>query len=254
MNIISYLTTPIVQSIIPVLIETGEVIGFFPIQTRTFTGGCTIPLTETVDIRVEAIREIHPRGTREFIAVIYGSAARHTQPWADLPGFVDAKEGHFAEHQVTPTVLITRYSRGEVGEAISTGRFAKIVSTPEPVPPKDQPELSWSATVNSKVLESLSFFDFNWWLLFVRDSKLPMADLDEKFEIHCRAHPPSGTFKATVVQTPTVVTKTVFDTVRILKLVEGAPAPAKYVFLFEIRSKTLPAIYNCTFTLNVTGE
>lgn len=138
------------------------------------------------------------------------------------------------------------FDRGIFLDAMRTGYDVTPVTPTPPVPPNPNPgALTWAADLNPNINEECAFIDFNWIALFnegigaIADPGMAQGAVIP-LSITVTGNPPTGEFKAMVLQSSNSVTypggATSFDTVRILRLhdVQSSTSPQTFTFNFSI--------------------
>jgi len=251
------LNEPIIQTILPVMSETGAMFGFIPIARTLFFdtlgpvmrayGDPVLPRSVTVPSRGDDSTNMR---VSQYVALVYTLKEVSYRPWLGLSELVSNDEqGYFSGWQMPAGAMINHFGRGAMLEALMTGMDTERVIVPPLPDPLPIPEVvSWIATVNNNALSAMSFFDFDWCKLFKDKAPESLKDVG-LIKLDVVSNPSSGIFKASVVQSGAVVLGTLrFNTVRILRL--NTSVPGEYLFKFRVTSTE--GIHSCQLTLTVT--
>lgn len=239
------LAAPSQQAILPVMISTGLVVGFFSITSQAFTNPlpATFTLPEgpiqitTVTPDVMGTEGNGPLRVSQFVAVVYDFADGELTPWIGYGGFISANDTGYYSRWSLPTYVQKHYQdQGVLLKGLGVSMNSSYVAPP--VPPAPNPQnaaIAWVASMNVVTDHSdFGFFDFPWMTLFQESVKG-----SNPVRISTVSNPPGGYFKSTVVsgagsggQVYLPGGAVVFDTVRIILL--HPAAAGSYVFQFLV--------------------
>ncbi len=245
------LKQPSIQTIIPVVTDNGNIMGFFTIAATTFDG------TETSFALLEGPVEITSitlpakasdgsnYGVEQYMAAYYDTP--RLREWLGYSAFVSVNDTGYDTRYSMPTQgYVRRHNRGILITNLSVGMDTQVTVLEPAVPPNVQnAAVRWVAklSANSVTLQC-GFFDFPWTTLFQAKSDLT------PIRIEIVANPPGGKFKSTLVPNPVIspLGNIEFNTVRIIKL--GEAHAGDYVFNYMViddKNQSTP----CTLTLTV---
>jgi len=247
------LTHPSSQTIIPVVTDNGNIMGFFTIASTTFDGTETTfdlaegPIALTSITLPPKVDDGSNYGVEQYMAAYYD--APHLREWLGYSAFVSINDTGYGTQYSMPTQgYVRRHNRGVLITNLRV-TMDTLVTVPEPgVPPNVQnAAIRWVAklSANSASLKC-GFFDFPWTTLFkAKSDRTPLR-------IEIVANPPGGEFKSTLVPNPVITPLgfVEFNTVRIIKLHEAHSGD--YVFQYSVlddKNQSTP----CTLTLTVVA-
>lgn len=252
------LAAPVTQTILPVMTETGNVIGFYAIASTEFDGtetttttsdGVVVPLkTVTVDANPEM------RAVAQYMAAVWprGLAVKY-EPWASAD-LIAPGEGSYSWWSMPTQSWVHHFGKGFLLEAIQNNlevNVAPRLPGPPTVPDASSNAQTWTASASYQALMGdASFFDFNWMTVFSAKNNNGADPL----RISVLANPPAVggvvPMKASVIGMPVAIAGggVVYDTIRVIRLATLTPGP--YVFSFRI-TDTKDLTTDVTFTLNV---
>lgn len=250
----------ITQSILPVMLDTGKIVGFYllsaPIVYSPGTPPPVILSNGTINPKTVNPPAMGNDGSFEnfrlsqYVAAVYPQAQENSVPWTGFTEFVrNDNSGLFAQWSLPTIAPGLRTGLGTLLTSIKVNMNTAYTPPAAPGNPSAvSGQLRWATAldVTSANLES-GFFDFNWYALFqaayVGANPLRITTL---------TNPAGGQFKASIVSASGMSIlpggAAIFDTIRIIKL-NNAPAAA-YVFTFAI-TDTNNLTTNVTLTLNV---
>lgn len=279
------LNQPSTQTILPIVLTTGRVVGFFPITSTTFTGAETtfalsqgsVPIT-TVTLPPKNVHNVYDEeriqqymaaswpegpGTLSNTAVT-SPAYSDLKPWLGYSELITGDNpnglGYYSWWSMPEVHWINHFSRGVFIDSLiySMTESAYVPSNPSAPPVTTPQTLRWATTVNLASFQlDCSFYDFNWVTLF--QTAFPPDNTQTgngvvPLTIAVASNPPGGFFKASVVQSQGQMVLpgggATFNTVRILRLAD--PTPGTYTFNFTISATeqgqvlTVPAVLNMT--------
>jgi hypothetical protein len=227
------------QSLVPVLLQTGELLGYYAISTYTFTGtetklvlpDNTVPLTTVT----RATNPTHASKVLQFMAAVFpiGLAAVH-KPWSST-SFIPLSPGLFRTHNMTGEGSSESTNLGVTLNALASNMNLTLPSATAATAPSvtTTASLTWTASVKYSALNgNNSFFDFNWQTVFNSQS----SDVGQSIVVNSS----NAAFIATVLPTPVVQalpnggSTQVYNTIRILRVADVTPGV--YPFTFTIYS------------------
>ncbi len=246
------LEAPVAQTILPVMCDNGNIMGFFTIGATTFDGTETEFALAEGDVALTSITL--PKGVdngsgygvEQYMAVYYEQP--RLREWLGYAAFVSVNDtGYQLSYSMPSQGWVTRMNRGTLITNLSV-QMDTLTTVVEPeVPPNVQNgAVRWAAAmnVNSPQLKSCGFFDFNWVALFQAKSKAT------PLRIEVVNNPASGEFKSSLVPNPVVMPLggIEFNTVRIIKLkdVEAGVYVFNYLVIDD-KNQSTP----CVLTLTV---
>lgn len=249
------LEKPITQSVLPIVVATGTLVGFVSIASQEFTASPSpVVLADGQTYEAQSVTLPYKGedgtglGLAQYMAMVYSLEEAALQPWMGLPYVMNPQDLYYSWYsQPTIAGLVHHFDRGALLNGLTRGLDLKQYaledgpSPPEPEVPTDGTQ-SWAATVNMAMLAKLTFFDFNWLNLFM--SKLPEDKRADWAGALLLINPAqNSTFKAVLVQGLTGL----FDTVRIIKLKAAEPGFYTFSFLALKGQAAIP----CNFVLMV---
>jgi hypothetical protein len=270
------LNSPSVQTVLPIMTTSGNVVGFFPIARTTFQGTeTTFTLTEgpvpitTVTLPPKNVTGVwDEQRVTQFMACQWPEVDDALEPWIGYTELVSSNIpntlGFYSRWALTPTKMINFFGRGAYLDSLkfSMANFVNPGAASPENPNVTTPQaLRWATTVNLAAFEqNCNFFDFNWATLFqaqfdpdpnVQNTGNAVIPLS----ISIASNPAGGFFKASVVtgqggQTIYPGGGVVFNTVRILRLQD--PPAGTYVFTFDVSMNNNGVVTQTTATLNLT--
>jgi len=266
------LEEPSIQTVLPVVMPSGKIFGFFPIVETSFTGEETeyelsqgnVPVT-TVTLPNQVITNLGPQRVQQYVAAQWPADQEWKMPWRgylELISVVDNNTLGFYSWWSQPVVTWKHhFNTGAYIGSLITGMNhyefkTASVEPPDAVTPQS---VRWACSLNLASFEQeCSFFDFNWVALF--ESWLQSDPSREgttiiPLSISTVSNPSEGYFKASIVQGnggQTIVPGggTLFNTVRILRLSE--PETGDYVFNFSISSSFNGTVQSTPVSLTLT--
>jgi hypothetical protein len=245
------------QTILPVIIDTNMVVGFYTIAKTTFSNPmpATYKLAEgnvavsTVTLPVGVTNSNGPTSVPQYVAALVPFADSYKKPWLGFTAFMDPKDLGEFHRWALPSMGAGLYQ--DNGSLINALKVSLNIAVAQPVKPNaPNPKagsLSWqaSASVNSFNME-MGFVDFNWVTLF-KESNTGANPL----RITTISNPVGGQLKSTIVNSQTYVgdNAVIFDTVRIILL--RPVAAGAYQFVFAVTDQYNQST-NVNFTLNIS--
>lgn len=256
-------TAPVKQTILPAMIQTGEIKGWYPISARTFAGtetsltlpdtgnggsGTVVPLqTVTVDLTGN-------NGMKQYMAAVWPAGlAKDYKPWgSSLLQPPDA--GFYHWYSMATESWYEHYGAGALFTGLQGGTMNLSVSAASnPAGPSVTTPLAltWQASIAYAMLNGdCPFFDFNWVTLFATQSNTPGKRIVITSNPAPVAPDPLPYLTASIIGTPTATGAGVplYDSIRIMKLTDEVP-PGSYPFVFTIYDDLGQTV---TATLNLT--
>lgn len=247
------------QTILPVVINTNKVVGFFTIAKTTFANPMpkTYALAEglvpisTVTLPIGVSDGTGYKAVPQYVAALYSQVVEYAKPWLGYTSFIDPIDtGEFSRWSL-PSGGTTLY-KGD-GSLIGALRVRMDLNAVSPVikpAPNPQPaNLNWQASTSVDAFNmECGFFDFNWVAQFnqANTGYNPMR-------ITTVSNPAGGQLKSTVVsasgQSDIGAGAIMFDTVRIIML---RPVPSgNYTFVFAVTNDNNQTV-NVNLNLNIT--
>jgi hypothetical protein len=268
------LENPSKQTLLPIVMPSGNICGFFPITETTFTGTETsyaltqgsVPLT-TVTLPSQTETIYGPQRVQQYMAVQWPQEQQALMPWKGYVELVDVSDpndlGYYSWWSLPVTTWFKHFGNGSYIDSLIKGMDKYTFTPPNTTPPPvntPQP-IKWACTLNmSAFTGDCSFFDWNWFEGFQMVAK---ADTGRygctviPVQLQVVSNPPGGYFKAVLVQDAgqTIVPGggVTFNTLRILRLQD--PPAGSYPFNFNISYKyssqdtstaNVPAVLNLT--------
>lgn len=254
------LKAPVDQSVLPVMYQSGRIIGYALIASTTFTGaettfslpdGLALPLT-SVTLDVDPTQPY--RVTQYMAAVFSDGLSAKLQPWASEHVLSpDMNETPYRMWSLPAQTWALRYVPGNLVTALSAGMDLTTVAPTTPGAPSvtTPATLQWQASINYATLTGdCPFFDFNWVALFKASSTT------EAIRIVVTGNPPPvapatvSPIVAKVVGMPVIVGQNVvlYNTIRIMRLVSEITAGV-YTFNFNVYDElgqVTPAVLTLT--------
>lgn len=253
------LTTSSTQTILPVVINTNMVIGFYTIAKTTFANPmpATYALAEgpvsisTVTLPKGISDSNGPKVVPQYVASVLTTSQAYARPWLGYTSFIDPMSvGEFHRWSLPSTGAVLTQNDGALITALRVSMATVVSPNVNPSAPNPQAgTLNWqaSASVDSFNMEC-GFFDFNWVTLF-KETNSGVNPL----RITTISNPTGGSLKSTVVsgsgQDYVQNGASIFDTVRII-LLRPVPAGA-YSFVFAVTDQYNQTA-NVNFTLNIS--
>lgn len=250
------LAANITQTILPAILTSGVVIGWYPIASHAFTGAETTYSVGDITVPVTTVTQDSGIGVPQYMAAVWDAkiyrADGQLQPWASV-NLQKPDSGYYhwysmptegwVEHFGLGTLLTDLTSRMNATAALPSSQSAPSVTTPL--------ALTWTASVNYEQLNGdCEFFDFNWVTLFLASSTGPdplrITTLTNPTPIAPATVPP---MVAAVIGNPTLTTSgPVYNTIRIMKM-QDVPT-GTYAFTFAI-TDTKAQTTNVTLNLTI---
>lgn len=245
------LKQPSSQTIIPVVTDNGNIMGFFTIAKTTFDGTeTTFDLSEgPIDITSitlpAKVDDGSGYGVEQYMAAYYD--VPRLREWLGYSAFVSVNDTGYATSYSMPVQgYVRRHNRGILITNLSVTMDTQGSVLEVNVPPNVQnAAVRWVAKLSANSVSlKCGFFDFPWTTLFKAKSDLT------PLRIEIVANPVGGVFKSTLVPNPVIspLGNVEFNTVRIIKL--GDAVPGDYVFNYLVvddKNQSTP----CTLTLSV---
>lgn len=266
------LAQPSRQTLLPIMMPSGKIYGFFPIAAQTFAGTETtyalaegsVPVT-TVTLPPKNLTNIQgEQRVEQFMVAQWSSVKESLAPWRGYAAFIDVAVpnvlGYYAWWSMPVTSWFRHFGKGVYLDSLSVGMALLNPGTVPTEPPTvvTPQVLTWATSMDAQSFATdCAFFDFRWDLLFetaVQADPTQQGNGVIPLSISTVSNPPGGFFKASVVQGgggQTIVPGggVVFNTVRILRLQD--PAPGTYTFDFAVSDnlgRTTPAVLTLTVT------
>lgn len=252
------LNADVVQALLPVMYESGRMIGYYPITQTTFDGSeteFTLSNSQEVAITTVTIDEDPTKEGRplQYMACVWSDGTPwNTFPWANEL-LVSPAEG-FYRFFIQPTqTWVLRYQPSNLQVALERG-FANVATPPTPPGPPDvttPATLFWKASVSySGLLGDCPFFDFNWVTLFAASSDTQAIRIVVTKNPDPVAPATTPPMVAQVIGIPTAVGAGIirYDTIRIMRM-QDTLATGDYEFEFNIYSEdgqVTPAVLTVT--------
>lgn len=232
------------QTVIPVLFDSGNVIGWYLVSETTFTdfpGEDTLDLGDA-EVPIKSVTVDSPKGRVSYIAAVFPSSTpSNTTPWASS-SMMSLVDGYYSNWVMASGGQGLKYDPGNLLRALKDGNFNLAVYVPEPSSPVvNSLTATWQASVKYTMLNGPSpCFDFNWVTL--------MSTETQWLRIEVVSSP--AALSAKVVGTPVAMRDgVVYDTIRIQRT--GATvAPGAYEFVFNVYDQK-GAESTATLTLTV---
>lgn len=265
------LAAPSKQTLLPVMLPSGKVYGFFPIASTTFTGAETtfalangsVAIT-TVTLPPKVSTNIHGENrVQQYMAAVFPTNTERTQPWRGYPELVPVDIpndiGYYSWWSMPVTMWFNHFGKGAFLDSMTSGmaNFVPSAADEQDPPTITTPKtLEWACTMNLQAFtEECAFFDFNWVALFNAVAQADPTAFGNgviPLSISTVSNPATGEFKASVVQGhggQTIVPGggVQFNTVRILRLHD--PEAGAYVFNFAVTDnlgQSVPAVLTLT--------
>ena len=267
-------TAPSTQTLLPIIMPSGRIYGFFPITQTTFAGTeTTFELTEgpvpitTVTLPPKVSNNTYDEGRiTQYMAAQWPADEEEQEPWIGYSELVSVNVpnniGYYSWWSMPVTMWFHHFGRGQLWNSLMFN-LSKYVTAPagSPNPPDvTTPQtLYWATTQNLQAFSTeCSFFDFNWVTLF--ETQYPadpslQSNAAVPLSIATTSNPTGGFFKASVltIQGSQVIIPgggAVNNTVRILRLQD--PVAGEYVFDFTITANiggdvvTVPVVLTLT--------
>lgn len=268
------LTKPSKQLLLPIVLTSGRVAGFFPIAETTFAGTETtfalsqgsVPIT-TVTLAPKVSSNVYDENrVQQYMAAQWPEDLDGVFPWrgyeelvsADIPNTI----GYYSWWSMPVTMWFHHFGRGSYLSAMKFNLDKYVTAPPSPPGPPDvtTPQtLEWATTMNLQAFTTdCAFFDFNWVALFdaqfVPDPQQQGSGV-VPLSIQTVSNPVGGYFKASVVtaqgaQTIVPGGGVQFNSIRILRLQD--PPAGTYTFTFLITQNVNGAITTSNAVLNLT--
>lgn len=254
------LAKPLTQTILPVVVDTGMVVGFYTIASTTFSNpmpstyalaeGSVAVSTVTLPVGVTNTNGVS-NAVPQYVAALVPFADSYKKSWLGFTSFIDPKDvGEFHSWSLPSMGAGLYQNNGILITALKVSLNTNVVQPQIPAAPNPVAgTLNWqaSATVNAFNVEA-GFFDFNWVTLF-KESNTGFNPI----RITTVSNPASGQLKSTVVsgsgQTFVGQGAAIFDTVRIILLRPISAGP--YQFVFAVTDQYNQST-NVNFTLNIS--
>jgi hypothetical protein len=274
------LTAPSKQTILPVVKQSdGMIMGFYAIAETTFTGSetsftlsdGTVPL---LSVTVDALNQTNTQDADEarvpqFMAAVWPIDNEYQLPWRGYASFIDPSLpnniGYYAWWSMPTVLWMKHFSLGTWLTSMKYGlaQYDIVAPTPGGNPPVTTPQsLEWSTSIDLAAFgPNCTYSDFNWIELFqaqlATDPSVEGVAVVPQ-SIMTTSNPAGGALKASVVQGvsgsagPTIYPGggVVFNTVRILKLLDVVPGT--YTFTFQVSALVSGQVKTSTATLNLT--
>jgi len=267
------LTQPSKQILLPIVLTSGKVVGFFPIAETTFAGTeTTFALTEgPVPITTVTLPPKNNTGTydenrvQQYMAAQWPEVDDSAMPWIgytelvrpDIPNNI----GYYSWWSMPTVMWFQHFGRGSYLDAMKFNLDKYVTAPPSPPGPPvvTTPQtLNWATSINVVAFGAqCSFFDFNWVDLFKTqfiEDPSQAGNTVIPLTLTVTSNPPGGYFKASTVsaQGSQVVVPgggVQFNTVRILRLQD--PPAATYTFNFSISANVNGTIESVNAVLNL---
>ena len=255
------LTTPVTQSILPVIIKTGKVLGFLTLSTPvTYAANAAIPSAtingqvvqpSVVTLPAKGSNSIDDYRISQYVAYVVPQSQESSLPCTGMAAFIPAgQDGNYSGWSAPASSgAVLRANNGTLLQALKlniTTAYNPPVASGNPI--ANNASMNWTCQAfTSGFANPNSFFDFNWMAAF----GTPISG-SNPVRISTVSNPAGNIFKAMLVtsagQSVAPAGAVIFNTIRILAL---APAPAgAYVFTFAV-TDSLNNSTNVTLTLNV---
>lgn len=248
------------QSILPVMYQSGRIIGYALITSTSFDGtetsytltdGLVLPLT-TVTLDVDPTQSA--RVTQYMAAVFSDGLPQGFAPWASEYVLApDINETPYRMWRLPAQTWALQYVPGNLVVALLSGMDSPTTPPTTPSPPTvSTPEtLYWKASVSYlTLLGDCPFFDFNWVTLFSAKTDTQALRIVVSANPAPIAPSTQAPMVAKVVGQPVAVGagSVRYDTIRIMRMVDALPAN-DYTFGFNIYDElgqVTPAVLTLT--------
>lgn len=263
------LNKPSIQSVLPIVMPSGSVKGFYPITSTTFAGTETeftlsdgqVPIV-SVTLPTKVQDGVGKTGTgygvSQYMAAQWPANEEGLEPWVGFKELVNTDNtGYYRWWSMPTESIMLHFGRGVLIDSflVNMNKYPLVPASPE-APVVSNATLRWACSLDVVTFaEECAFFDFAWMPLFDAaftaypdGSVIPLS-------ISTVSNPVGGIFKASIVQgfggqqylpggSP------FFSTVRILKLQDAAPGT--YDFAFSVSATIDGVVLSTPVTLTLT--
>jgi len=240
------LTTPSVQTILPAIIQSGIVVGWYPIASHPFASftlsdGTVVPITTvTKDNGME--------GVQQYMAAVFPlGIANNYAPWASSL-LIKPDAGYYRWWSLPTETWMLHFGYGTLLESLHT---RLNISNAQPAAPgaptvTTPAAITWQASIAfADLTGDCEFFDFNWITTF-RASTTGVDPLRVVVVSNPAGTPPPLVAKVIGIPQATAAGP-IYDTIRILRLAELSAGI--YVFTFNVidtAGQTTAVTFNLT--------
>ncbi len=267
------LAQPSAQLILPIVLTSGAVKGFFPITSTTFQGTETsftlsdgaVPITTVTLPPKNNTGTYDENRVSQYMAAQWPEVDDYAQPWrgytelvsSDVPNTI----GFYSWWSMPAVMWFQHFGRGSYLEAMKFNLDKYVTAPPSPPGPPvvTTPQtLNWATSLNAVAFSTnCAFFDFSWTSLFKTqfiEDPSQAGNTVIPLTISIVSNPAGGYFKASTVsaQGSQVVVPgggVQFNTVRILRLQD--PPVGTYTFTFAISANINGVIDTVNAVLNL---
>ncbi len=229
------LTADSTQTILPAMLKSGQVVGWYPIISTAFAGSeTTFTLTDGVVVPITTVtidkNYTQDKYSQQYMAAVWDTKAYVDQaPWASTD-LISPNDGFSRMWSLATETWMLRYTPGAMIAALKSGVFDEGTPTVTPGGPTvTTPQtVRWKTSLSYAALNgNCLFFDLNWVAQFKASSGIDGIRIVPTVQ-------PSGMI-AKVIGIPQAigVDSVIYDTLRILRTADVTPT-GDYVFNFNV--------------------
>lgn len=267
------LVAPSKQTLLPIVMPSGKVYGFYPIASHTFAGTertfaltqGSVPITTVTLAPKNGTNVIGEQRVQQFMAAQWSANLEGVSPWRGYEELVDVAVpnniGYYSWWSMPVTYWFHHFGRGVLWNSLMFNLSKFVVATSNPTaPPVTTPaELRWACSMSAQAFATeCAFIDFNWVSLFETQYPVDPNQVGSgaiPLSISIVSNPVGGYFKASVLQAQggQVIIPgggAVFNTIRLLRLQD--PPAGTYTFTFSISANMGGEILSSAATLTLT--
>lgn len=269
------LTAPSTQTLLPIVMPSGRIYGFFPITSTTFAGTETtfaltegaIPITTvTLPPKVQSNTYDTQGRIQQYMAAQWPADVEQQEPWIGYSELVSVTHpndiGYYSWYSMPVTSWFQHFGRGSLWSSLlfNLSKYVYVPPSTGTAPEVTTPQTArWACTVNAQAFATeCSFIDFNWIDLFKAQLQ---SDPSEQgwsvlpLSLSVTSNPTGGYFKASLLQAQGAQViypggGVTTNTVRILRLQD--PPAGTYTFDFEISANVNGNVVFSPAVLNLT--
>lgn len=268
------LSQPSVQTILPVITESGRIMGFYPIAKTTFAGtetSFTLASHPSVPVPITSV-QLPPKNAQnvnseqrveEYMAAMWPANQDGLKPWIGYSELVSANDpqylGYYSRWSMPVVHIMHRFAYGAYLEGlfVNMNQTVSVPSTPTPATPQNA-TISWATSQPVAAFQQeCAYLDFNWVNLFQTNNVVTSQAGGTQVipvSITVTSNPAGGVFKASALQgigmTQVPGGAVQFNTIRILRLAQ--PTAGSYTFTFNVTANVNGAVQTYPVTLTLT--
>ena len=267
------LTEPVTQTLLPIVMPSGRVYGFFPIQSTEFDGTETtfalsegpVPITTVTVAPKNYQNNSYQQRVPQYVAAQWPSTVEQQAPWRGYTELITVDQpnniGFYSWWSMPVAGWFHHFGQGVLLNSLqfSMSNYVYVPPSASLTAVTTPQALTWATTANAQsFVQDCAFFDFNWVELFQAQFQSDPSVQGSNvipLSIAIASNPAGGFFKASVLQSMNgqVIYPgggAVFNTIRILRLQD--PTAGLYTFNFTISANINGVIESVPAVLNLT--